>query len=150
MEESMTNTVEAFCKRLYELAMATGEKSTASEGEEERSGNYISGYRDNYTYATLEFGHYSIKATQRIWKIFSVSSDSKGIDFRLEVSRDKNVVFEAQRDGPENVKKFAGNDERYLGSDSRDGTNWKITKGELAPDILALAPEKSDDAKKIA
>ena len=125
-----------FCERLYKFVMRKGKHTAESTGEREPDGNYVSGWHHDTTIAELRRNPYVLKATETLWRTYSLNTDMEGTKYCLEIYRGKKRIFQADRDGGRKSDSFAGADERYRGSSHEPSRLWEIAKGKLPPAYL--------------
>ncbi len=137
----MSEDVANFCQRLYELVMEKGNKTTDCKTERTRDEGYVSGFRDDFTFGTLQSRPFIVKATKTDWRVFSLGSDSSGIRRKVEVFEGEKIVFSALQSGRTKTDSFSGADERFQGTSYTEAETWKISVGTMTPEILRLAPK---------
>lgn len=131
----------AFCEKLYDVVAKKGKREFKTESERERDENYVFGWRTDKTTYTASLHGYTVVAEHVESKTFSSGSDSRSIFLSLEVRKESKVVLKAEMKGSTRVDQFTGSDERFAGTNFRDGNPWTITSGELTPELEALAKE---------
>lgn len=124
--------------RLYSLVERKGKRDFKSDGKRESDGNYVSGFSQTTSTSTLKKRPFVIVAKEIRLKTFCLSSDSEKTTYVVEISKGGKVVCRTRRQGAGNTTSFTGPDERFVGTETKAPTNWKIVRGKMPPSLLRL------------
>lgn len=122
---------------LFDRTFKSGKIGTNFDADRQREGTYVKGFRNRVETATHEIAGYVVQAKQIAYELFSLTGDTQGERYALEVCRGDEVVLEATRKGASSTKKF-GAEERYIGTEITPEGEWVVANGTLPQELEAL------------
>jgi hypothetical protein len=126
-------------QELFDRALKEGkkEKDREYQGDRQRAGSYVNGFKDFTTVAALQIKGFTVQATQVDWQTFNPGADKDGSRYVLKILKGTKVVLEATREGASTSKNF-GYEERYIDTTQTPEGEWQVVQGEFPKKLQAV------------